>query len=92
MMDLTDAESQDWMRRGYVEAASTDGDDVTLTGDSGSLPDDVDSILADLLADHDIDRYPGGAVIGWFPTGGIDSLHLRDPEEVEADPYPFNTS
>jgi hypothetical protein len=89
-MDLTDAESQDWMKRGYVEAASTDGDGVSITGDSGDLPDDIDGILSDLLADHDVARYPGGAVIGWFSPGDIDSLQLRDPEEVEADPYPFD--
>lgn len=80
------------MRRGYVEAASTDGEGVTLTGDPGDLPDDIDRILADLLPDHDVDRYPGGAVIGWFPTGDINDLHLRDPEEVEVDPYPFDNS
>jgi hypothetical protein len=90
-MDVTDGESLDWMRRGYVEAANTDGDGVSVTGDSGNLPDDVNRILADLLADHDVDRYPGGAVIGWFPTGNIDGLHLRDPEEVDTDPYPFDS-
>ena len=68
------------------------GDGVTLTGDFGSLSNDADSVSADLLADHDVGRYPGGAVIGRFPTGDIDSLNLRDPEEIEADPYPFDNA
>lgn len=89
-MDLTDPGSQDWMRRGYVEAASTDGAEVTLAGDPGDLPDDADAVLAEIEADYPVGRYPGGAVIGWFPTDGFDALHLRDPAEVEADPFPFD--
>jgi len=88
-MDLADRKPQDWMGRGYVEAASTDGSGVSITGDPGDLPDDCDAVLTDLLANHDVSRYPGGAVVGWFPTGDIDAVDLRDPEEVEADPYPF---
>jgi hypothetical protein len=89
-MDLTGSDSQDWMGHGYVKAASTDGDDVRTTGRVGTLPDDVDRILDDLLSDHDVARYPDGAVIGWFPTSDIEGLQLRDPEEIEADPYPDN--
>ena len=90
-MDLTGGESQDWMNRGYIEAASVDGSDVSITGDHGDLPDDVDSVLADLLADHSVDRYPDGAVIGWFAPNGLADAVIRDPAEVEADPYPFET-
>ena len=92
MIDLTDAESQDWMRRGYVEAASTDGDGVSITGDPGDLSDDIDGILADLLADHDVARYPGGAVIAWFSPGHLADAQVRDPGDVEADPYPFDNA
>jgi hypothetical protein len=90
-MDLTDADSQDWMNRGVIEAASTDGDGVAITGDPGSLPNDVDSVLADLLADHSVDRYPGGAVIGWFAPGAIAEANVRNPADVEAKPYPSGT-
>jgi azurin len=40
-MDLTGGESQNWMGHGYVKAASSDGDDVNITGRAGTLPDDV---------------------------------------------------
>jgi hypothetical protein len=91
VMDLTGGESQDWMGNGYVEAASTDGDDVDITGRAGTLPDDVDDILDDLLSEHDVARYPEGAVIGWFPTNDIEGLQLREPEEIEAEPYSDDT-
>jgi hypothetical protein len=91
-MDLTGAEDQDWMKRGYIEAASTDGDDVSITGDPGELPEDVDDVLADLLDDHDVDRYPNGTVIGWFAPDGLTDASVRDPSDVEADPYPFQKS
>lgn len=87
-MDLTGGESQDWMGHGYVRAASTDGDGVELTGRVGSLPDDVDRVLDDRLSHHDVARYSEGAVIGRFPTGDIEALQLRDPEAIEAEPYP----
>lgn len=90
-MDLTDADSQDWMRRGYVEAASTDGSDVSITGDHGDLPDDVDGVLAELLDDHDVARYPGGAVIAWFAPDRLIDASVREPGDVEADPYPFDS-
>jgi len=90
-MDLTGEESQDWMNRGYIEAASMDGSDVSITGDPGDLPDDVDSVLADLLADHSVDRYPDGAVIGWFAPDRLADAEVRNPADVEADPYPFDT-
>jgi hypothetical protein len=77
--------------RGYIEAASMDGSDVSITGDPGDLPDDVDGILADLLADHDVNRYPEGAVIGWFAPDRLIDASVREPGDVEADPYPFNS-
>lgn len=89
-MDMTDAESQDWMNRGVIEAASTEGSDVSITGDPGDLPDNVDGVLAGLLADHSVDRYPEGAVIGWFSPGRLADASVRDPGDVEADPYPFD--
>jgi len=87
MIDLT---GENTRGRGYIEAASMDGSDVTITGDPGDLPDDVDSILSDLLADHDVGHYPSGAVIGWFATDRLTDGVVRDPAEVEADPYPFD--
>jgi len=90
-MDVTDGESQDWMERAYVEAASTDGADVSITGDPGDLPDDVDGVLADLLADHDVTRYPAGAVIAWFQPDRLADAQVRDPDDIEADPYPFDS-
>lgn len=89
-MDMTDGESQDWMNRGFIKAASTDGDGVSITGDAGDLPDDVDRVLADLLADHDVDRYPSGAVIAWFQPDRLADAQVREPADVEADPYPFD--
>lgn len=53
---MTDAESQDGPTRGVVEAASTDGSDVSLAGDPGDRPDDVDAVQADLVASHDVGR------------------------------------
>ena len=90
-MDLSSEESHDWMNRGYIEAASMDGSDVSITGDPGDLPDDIDGVLADLLADHDINRYPDSAVIGWFSLGRLADAEVRDPADVEADPYPFDS-
>jgi hypothetical protein len=76
--------------RVYVEVADMDGDDVTLRGDTDDLVEDADSLVTELLADHDVTRYPEGAIIGWFaphdPRGGT----IRAPGEVETDPYPFD--
>jgi hypothetical protein len=89
-MDLTDSDDLDWRDRGRVEAASTDGDDVRLAGDHAEedLPDDVDDVLADLLADHDVGRYPEGAVLAWFQPTDLAAANVRDPERVRSDPYP----
>ncbi len=34
------------------------GSDVSITGDPSDPPDDVDGVLADLLVNHSVDRYP----------------------------------
>lgn len=88
MIDLTGENERD---RGYIEAANMDGSEVTITGDPGDLPDDVDAVLADLLADHDVDHYPSDAVIGWFAPNGLADASVRDPAEVKSEPYPFDT-
>ncbi|MEF8757201.1 MAG: hypothetical protein V5A33_03080, partial [Halobacteriales archaeon] len=69
---------------------STDGTDVSITGDAGNLPDDVDAVLTELLADHDVASYPEGAVVAWFSPGHLADARVRDPDDVEADPYPFD--
>ncbi|QUO47799.1 hypothetical protein [Halorubrum ruber] len=84
--------SDDPRQRGFIEAANTDGSDVSITGDPGDLPDDVDSVLSGLLTDHDVDHYPGGAVIGWFAPNGLADASVRDPIDVESDPHPFDRS
>jgi hypothetical protein len=65
-----------------------DGDDLVAYGDVSALPADGEEQILRSLADHDIRRYPEEALIATFAPPPMDSAKLRDPEEIESDPYP----
>jgi hypothetical protein len=77
-------------RRGYLEAGSMDGSDIVITGDPDDLPDDIDEVLAEIQATHDVVHYPDRAVIGWFQPTPEGQFDIREPDEVREDPYFFD--
>ena len=65
-----------------------DGDDLVVCGDVSSLPADGEEQILRSLADHDIRRYPEGALIATFAPPPLDSATIRDVEETKSNPYP----
>jgi len=65
-----------------------DGDDLVVYGDVSALPAGGEKQILRSLTDHDIRRYPDGAQIATFAPPNMDSAKIRDPEEIESNPYP----
>jgi hypothetical protein len=64
-----------------------DRDDLVAYGDVSAFPTDGDDKIRRSLTDHDVRRYPEGALIATFAPPPMDSAKTRDPEEIESNPY-----
>jgi hypothetical protein len=59
----------------------TDGGGLTFSGEVGDLPVAAPAILGRLVESYPTDHLEPGTVIGTFPTGDIEALELREPDE-----------
>ncbi|MBX0288451.1 hypothetical protein [Haloarcula salinisoli] len=66
-----------------------DGTDIVAYEDVNELPEDAADRIKQILDKHPLEQYPEGAYIGSLAPPGFESRHIREPETIISEPYPY---